>query len=166
MKATEDFFLVVLHAYIIQAARTVLKNTTNLHTTLSLAKEIVDTFLDVDISERRKPSGDNVHEYTRDLFTLLIIWHYFHDSVREGDGDRVMLIWKLLLLIYHATKRSNYAKEAAILLFQKDSFFSERKVAQLKWSRFVNVHGFAGHNVPTDLHICMEHLNRKLKTML
>lgn len=93
-----------------------------------------------------------------------MIWHYYHDAVKEGDGDRVMLIWKLLLLIYHVTNRRNYAKEAAVLLFQKDAFFSERKVAQLKWSHFVNVNGFAGHNIPSDLH--MEHLNRRLKTML
>ena len=49
MKATEDFFLTVLHAHIVSAACTLLHNTSNLHTTLSLAQEIiVDSFVDVE----------------------------------------------------------------------------------------------------------------------
>ena len=35
---------------------------------------------------------------------------------------------------------------------------------QLKWSRFVNVHGVRGRNIPLDLH--QEHLNRLLKGMI
>ena len=35
---------------------------------------------------------------------------------------------------------------------------------QLKWSRFVNVHGLPGHNISCDLHI--EHLNRLAKTAI
>ena len=34
----------------------------------------------------------------------------------------------------------------------------------MKWSRPVNTHGQAGHNIPVDLHL--EHLNRRLKGML
>ncbi len=35
---------------------------------------------------------------------------------------------------------------------------------QLKWSRFVNVHGFPGRNISADLH--MEHMNRTVKTII
>lgn len=35
---------------------------------------------------------------------------------------------------------------------------------QLKWSRFVNVHGIQGRNIPLDLH--QEHLNRLLKGII
>ena len=41
---------------------------------------------------------------------------------------------------------------------------SPRIAEQLKWSRFINVHGLPGHNVSCDLH--MEHLNREAKASI
>ena len=75
-----------------------------------------------------------------------------------------MVIWKYLLLIFLKTRRSNYTKEALIQLLQCHHLFSERKVAQLKWDRFVNTQGRIGCNVPADLH--MEHLNKRFKGVL
>lgn len=42
MKATEDFYTIVLQAHILSASHTLLSNSTDLHTTISLAKAIVD----------------------------------------------------------------------------------------------------------------------------
>ena len=130
MKATEDFYLAVLHAHILAAAKTLLSKTSNLHSTISLAEEIVDRFVDIHI-ESGASSGDSVHEYAHDMLTLLMIWHNFHDSVKEGDGDRVILVWKLLMLIFKASNHHNYAKEAANLLLQKHCLLSQRRAAQL-----------------------------------
>lgn len=55
MNATEDFYLVVLHAHILAAANTILQSSYNLQTTTSLAKEIVDAFIDVNISDTKPP---------------------------------------------------------------------------------------------------------------
>ena len=165
MKATEDFFLMVLKAHVLSAAYTILHNSTNLHTTVSLAEAIVEKFVDIEIADVLPTvSNDRIHEYACEVLTLLLIWHNFYDATKEGDGDRLMLVWKLLLLIFKATNRRNYSKEAAILLLQKESLLPKRQAAQLVWSRFVNVRGIPGHNIPTDLH--MEHLNRRLKTIL
>ena len=38
--------------------------------------------------------------YTTDLLTLGLLWHGFHDSIREGDGDRIFLYWKFLLPVF------------------------------------------------------------------
>ena len=86
----------------------------------------------------------------------------FKDAIREGDGNRVLLVWKFLFLIFKASKRKNYAIEAFTLLAQYYLILPPRLAEQLKWSRFVNVHGLPGHNVSCDLH--MEHLNRLTKT--
>lgn len=43
----------------------------------------------------------------------------------------------------------------------QSKILSPRKLSELMWSRTINTHGKAGHNVPCDLH--MEHLNRQLK---
>lgn len=99
--------------------------------------------------------------YALEVFSLGMLWHAFHDAIKEGDGERVMCYWKILLIVFHGTNRRNYAKEAANVLLQHQFILSERKAAQLKWSRFVNTSGYMGG---CDLH--MEQLNRLLKGVL
>ena len=48
------------------------------------------------------------------------------------------------------------------MLVQYHFTLSQRQSFQLIWSRFVNVHGIPGKNIPADLF--MEHLNRLCKT--
>ena len=52
--------------------------------------------------------------------------------------------------------------EALTLLCQYHFFLSPRLAQQLLQSRFINTHGWPGHNIPRDLH--MEHINRACKT--
>ena len=47
------------------------------------------------------------------------------------------------------------------MLYQQSYALSPRLSAELLWSRFINVHGRPGENIPADLH--MEHLNRLVK---
>ncbi len=86
----------------------------------------------------------------------------FCDAVKEGDGDRVIRVWKYLMLLYRASKRINYAFEAFTLLLEYHVSLAPQFAEQLKWSRFINVHGRPGRNISCDLH--MEHLNRIAKT--
>lgn len=86
----------------------------------------------------------------------------FQDSIREGDGERVLHCWRYLMLIFKATGHRNYALEAFRTLAHLEWILPERQAMQLKYSRFVNVHGRPGCNIPCDLH--MEHLNRMVKS--
>lgn len=38
------------------------------------------------------------------------------NAIREGDGERVLRLWKVLLIIFRKSGHKNYAKEAALLL--------------------------------------------------
>ena len=98
------------------------------------------------------------------MLTLGLIWHAFHDAIREGDGDRIMRYWKFFLVLFKGTTHRNYAKEAVNLLVQYHYTLSDRQKAQLLWSRCINTRGIAGANIPGDLH--MEHLNRRLKSVI
>ena len=104
-----------------------------------------------------------MHLYAADLISLALIWHGYHDEIREGDSDRVLRYLKFLLLIFKAMNCQNYSKEAVILLLQAHRL-SPREATQLKWSRFVNTKGRTGCNIHCDLHL--EHLNRRLKTII
>ena len=106
---------------------------------------------------------DSVTSYARELLTLGLIWMQFYDAVNEGDSDRILLTWKIMIPEFKATNHKNYLKEAANLVLQAKTF-SERKVGQLLWSRCINTQGQIGHNLPCDLH--QEYLNRHLKGTL
>lgn len=93
-----------------------------------------------------------------------LIWHGFHDAIKEADGERILRYWRLLLVVFKSTSHRNYAKEAVNLLYQYHYSLSERQKMQLLWSRCVNTQGFQGKNIPCDLY--MEHLNRRLKTVI
>ena len=112
-----------------------------------------------DIVER-----DRVNTYASEVLSLGMVWHHYYDAIKEGDGDRVMRIWKYLMVIFKETGHRNYAKEAALLLINYMFMSSERVALQVMTSRFVNTKGRPGCNIPCDLH--MEHLNRRLKGII
>ena len=159
MKAT-DFLLVVLCAHVIAAAKTCMQEGEGC---MSTAKKVVRNYMKICLSPDSQRTDDGGYNYATDLMTMCMLWHAFHDSIWEGDGDRILLYWKILLPIFHQEKHYNYAKEAFILLAQIQ-FFSEQKVTELRWSCAVNTHGWKGHNIPCDLHL--EHLNCRLKCMI
>ena len=88
----------------------------------------------------------------------------FHDSTREGDGDRLIRVWKFLLLVFKASRRKNYGTEALNLQLQVNYTLSPRQAVQLKWCRCINTTNRVDKNIPMDLHL--EHLTRHLKSTL
>ena len=165
MKSCEDFLLLILHAHIIEAGRVLqLQNPTN--SVLELAKSIVNKFIrlpnmtDTPVAE----CDDGVYVYATELLSLSLLWHGFHDAIKEADGDRILRYWKFLYIVFKTTSHRNYAKEALNVLMQYNYTMSERQKSQLIWSRCINTRGYAGANIPCDLY--MEHLNRRLKTAI
>lgn len=186
MNACEDFFKVVIESHVLSA---ILKefNMSSLDDTpsascfdeksmsldslerskivMSSVHGVVKKFTDLSFGKSKEPSGnDYVFNYACDVFTLGLFFLEFNDSVNEGDGLRILRCWRYLLLIFFAKKRKNYSYEAFRLLVQHDYLLSPRMAHQLIWSRTLNTHGRAGHNVPCDIH--MEHLNALCKSAI
>jgi len=129
---------------------------------LSICEQVYDQFIGINYNSNViTNSSDSVHNYTVQLLRLGCLFLEFADAIREGDGNRVHRCWKYMLIIFSGSGNKNYACEAANLLIQCQYTLSPRQSAQLLWSRFINVHGIPGMNIPTDLH--MEHLNRLAK---
>ena len=166
MKATEDFVTVVLHGYIIAGATQLLKDEpAKVFTCNEIAKGLVRRWIKISRSSStaETPLKGTDYSYAMDFMSLGLLWHGFHDAVREGDGDRIIRYWRFLLPVFKLSDRRNYALEAFKLLAQV-ILLPPRQVAELKRGRTVNTVGRTGHNVPCDLH--MEHLNRRLKFMM
>ena len=106
-------------------------------------------------------SDDKVYEYSRQLKSIGYFYKECSDAVREGDGLRVLQCWRYLLPSFKSSGRKNYALEALHMLCQYHYKLTPRQYAELIWSRFIDVHGLPGRNIPADLH--MEHLNRVCK---
>ena len=85
-----------------------------------------------------------------EVLSLGLLWHGFHDAIQEGDGDRILNYWKLLLVLFKSTNHPNYSKEAVNLLLQYYYKLSKRQKTQLLWSRCVNTTGLPGGNVPCE----------------
>ena len=170
MKAAEDFLLVVLHSHIVAAAKAVLDESEAIDDVLSLSKTIVENYITITLpsSSANKPPSvkclDKINMYATEVLTLGLLWHSFHDAIKEGDGDRIIRNWKFNLLAFKSARRKNYSIEALNLLLQVNYILSPREAAQVKWCRSVNTSGRQGHNIPMDLHL--EHLNRRLKSTL
>ena len=172
VKAAEDFLTVILHAYIITAAKNILSKKT-IKSVAELSKEIVETYLNIKIptkpstgtgSETNGVCKDEIFLYAREVLSLCLLWHGYHDAISEGDGDRVLRYWRFLFLVFKNAGRKNYSLEALNLLVQDQYLLSPREKAQLKWGRFINTQGRQGCNIPCDLHT--EHLNRRLKCIM
>ena len=88
MKGCEDCLTVVLYAHVNAAAEKLLseKSYENVE---DLSKAMVQNYICFD-PMKKVDRGDKVHLYTTQLMTLLLFWHVFNDSVKEGDGDRVI----------------------------------------------------------------------------
>jgi L1 cell adhesion molecule like protein len=163
MQAAEDFLDVTLDAYVVAAAESLLVEADNNMSLQEIAERIVHTYVKVSPGGAES-SPDFVHTYSCEVLTLGLLWRCYYDAIKEGDGRRIMMLWKYLMLVFKQSGRRNYAKEAAIMLINFNFIFSERKAAQVMTSRFVNTAGRTGHNLPCDLHL--EHLNRRLKGVM
>jgi L1 cell adhesion molecule like protein len=118
---------------------------------------------EVDMPQSIK-EADGVLAYAKELLSLGLLYMEYCDSIREGDGLRILRCWRYMLLLFKAKNKRKYAIQAATMLFQYHFLLSERMKHQLLWSRTINIHGKLGKNIPMDLH--NEHLNRQLKEAL
>ena len=109
-------------------------------------------------------TGDHIYQYAQQLVSLRCIYLEYDDSIKEGDGERVLRCWKYLLPIFLNSGRKNYSYEALLLLCQHEYLLSPQQAQRLKYSRFVNTKGQQGKNIPADLH--NEHLNRACKNAI
>ena len=160
MNSAEDFLLLLLHVHSVVDANTIL-DVTQFTSANKLARAIVLNYVRI---ENQSQCEDGVYGYVVEFLTLALLWHGFHDAIREGDGERILRYWKFLFVIFTSTNKRNYAKEAVIFLLQYYYLLSDRQKEQLLWNRCINTRGYQDANIPCDLHI--EHLNRRLKIMM
>lgn len=177
MNACEDFLHLTTSAHIYAAAIKLLgaKGLPGLHAKITashnqsssfntLANTICKEYVELSFTPSKVAVAgklDRVLEYAKEALTLGMLFLEFKDSIREGDGTRVLRCWKYFLFLFRASGHVNYCLEAFNLLMQYYYTLTPRLAEQMLWGRFINYEGKPGHNISADLH--MEHLNRTCK---
>ena len=97
MNAAEDFLLLVLHAHIVAAAN-ILQSINTTNDVKELASAVVTNYVRLPRVDGKdaETSDDKVYVYATEVISLGLLWHNFHDAVKEADGDRILRIWKIL----------------------------------------------------------------------
>ena len=114
-------------------------------------QKIVDKFVKMSMvhdKDKKCDEVDGVYEYACETLGLGLLLLEFNDSIREGDGDRILRCWRYFMVLFKATSHKNYAIEAFVLLAHEKFLQSPRFALQLKWSRTINTHGKPGKMFP------------------
>lgn len=115
-------------------------------------------------AETMASASDHKHEHTVARLSFSFLLLNMLDAVKEGDGERLMRIYKVALLFYKAYGHGQYAYSTFLLTVQVNATLSPRMAHSVMWNRFWNTRGGKGRNIPLDLHL--EHLNGFLKSFL
>ena len=107
---------------------------------------------------------DNVYNYHKAKLCYGFVLADFNDAIREGDGERVISLYRILLLIYKSHCCIKYAYTTLMLLVKITALLKMSQVFRLKWNRACNAIGKRGRNIPLDLQF--EHDNNFVKAFL
>ena len=181
--AAEDFFETVVISHIIAACPffkmtsiddapsflSQVENQDNLEKKCSIfhscLQEMIGHYFNLStFNTKDNEEDDQVRAYAREVFSLGILLFEMKDSIREGDGERLIIVWKFLLLVFRASQKTKYSLESILVLLQHDLLLSPRLNMQLTYSRFINTRGTEGADISSDLHL--EHINKVVKTAI
>jgi hypothetical protein len=95
---------------------------------------------------------DKVMNYALQCIQLGIMLMQLNDTEKEGDGDRCLMNWKILMLYFRSRKRGmKYAFEAMRLLTCTKALFTEQMAHRIIHGQFINAKGGPGKNYSNDL---------------
>ncbi|XP_028408226.1 uncharacterized protein LOC114530810 [Dendronephthya gigantea] len=120
-----------------------------------------DSTHSIEINESQEE--DNLYNYHCAKLTFGLLLMEFNDGIKEGDGERLIDVYKVALLLFKEHGKTKYAYEVLLLLVKINGILSKYDAHNLKWNRFFNKHGIKGGNIPLDLR--MEQLNKIVKTL-
>lgn len=104
---------------------------------------------------------DSVFNYSCAALSMCLLLRDFQDARRHGDGERIIKLYKFLLLYFKLAGKTKYSYHSLRLLAQVNIILSPRLAHQLTWNRCVNNAGRIDTNVEVDREI--EHQNRVFK---
>lgn len=95
---------------------------------------------------------DDMMNYAFQVLQLGVFLMQLNDTEKEGDGERCLMNWKLLMLYFRSRQRgTKYAFEAMRLITCTKALFTEQTAQRVIHEQFVNPKGGVGDNYANDL---------------
>ena len=93
LKAAEDFFQLAFESHLVAAALHTADDCTsdNMPSLKDVADSLVERFFPPVLAGQQtlENSDDGVFSYAKELISLGLVYHGFHNAIREGDGNRI-----------------------------------------------------------------------------
>ena len=122
-------------------------------------------------AEPQVDRSDHIREYTKAALTMGLLRMEHNDAISMGDGERIMKVNSVLMLVYKTkefgakvSRAPKYAYALLELMAQMKVLLPPKLAYQLKWNRTVNYRGGDDTNFPIDLDV--EHCNKFFKGKL
>lgn len=106
-------------------------------------------------------SEDHIFNYGCLHISLGLLIRDAEDSVKEGDGERLVRVWKFLTLLFRLRGCHKYALAGLRLTASIQGLLTPRKAHQLTWNRFAGLKQGAGKRISRDERL--EQLNKVSK---
>lgn len=95
---------------------------------------------------------DGAMNYALQVVQLGVFLMQLNDTEKEGDGERCIINWKLLMMYFRSRKRGmKYAFEAMRLITCTKALLTEQLAHRVIHGQFVNTKGGVGKNIANDL---------------
>uniref|UniRef100_A0A7M5VF96 C2H2-type domain-containing protein n=3 Tax=Clytia hemisphaerica TaxID=252671 RepID=A0A7M5VF96_9CNID len=114
--------------------------------------------------ESEKSGDDCIVNYSKNALMLGYLVKNFADARRYGDGERIIRLYKFLMVLFKIDHRSKYGFYSLQLLAQINNLLPPALAFELKWNRTVNNTGRYDGNVELDREL--EHRNKYAKEEL
>ena len=103
-------------------------------------------------SSHAAPDSDGVMNYALQVIQLGVMLMQLNDTEKEGDGERCLRNWKLLMFYFRSRSRGmKYAFEAMRLITFTKALLTEQQAHRVVHRQFINSRGGAGKNIANDL---------------
>ena len=110
---------------------------------------------------RSTTKEDGVFNYSCNALALGLLAMCFTDARRHGDGERIMLLYPFMMLIFKLAGNTKYAHYSLYTIAQVKFLLPPHIAEQVIWERFVNTKGRMDSNVEVDRYL--EHRNKVVK---
>lgn len=108
---------------------------------------------------------DGLMNYALQCIQLGTVLMQLNDTEKEGDGERSLINWKIMMLYFRSrTRGAKYAYEAMRFITFVKALYTERMAHRILHGQFVNEKGGSGNNCANDLR--MEMLVKTNKNIL
>ena len=112
----------------------------------------VDPCNSAEASTQEQATEDRLMNYASQVIQLGMMLMQLNDTEKEGDGERCIMNWKLLMLYFRSRQRGmKYAFEAMRLITCTKALFLEQMAHRIIHGQFVNPKGGEGNNYSNDL---------------